>query len=249
MKILIVDDETLARDRLKSLVTELGIGEVVGEASNGQEAVRIARASQPEVVLLDIRMPGMDGMSAAQELSQLNPAPSIIFTTAFGDRALDAFEYEAVDYLLKPIRKDRLEKALQKAYTLRNPQTIPETTDTPPGKARSHISVNVRGELRLIPVNKIIFFSADEKYVVLHWSEGEVLIGETLKDLEEEFGGQFLRIHRSTLVSVVNIASLTKDTKGHSYIKLKDRPDLLEVSRRHLPKVRKFLKDMRISGV
>ncbi len=250
MKIVIVDDERLARDRLRALVNETGVGEVLGEAGNGRDALSVIHALHPDVVLLDIRMPGMDGMKVAQELSNVTPTPIVIFTTAYGDHALEAFEHQAVDYLLKPIRKDRLEKALRRAQALLQQDSVggsAEDADKRP-TARSHISVTIRGELRLIPVNQIFYFMADEKYVILHWTQGEVLIGETLKDLEKEFAGQFLRIHRSTLVSMVHITSLSKDSDGRSYIRLKGRTEMLEVSRRHLPEVRKILKDMRISG-
>ncbi len=248
MKIVIVDDEQLARGRLRALVNEIGIGEIVGEASNGREAINTIKTARPDVVLLDIRMPGMDGMKVAQEVLTFEPPPSVIFTTAFGDNALEAFEKQAVDYLLKPIRKDRLEKALRRAHALRQEAIAPqEQLDAKPA-ARSHISVTIRGELRLIPVSQIYYFMADEKYVVLHWTQGEALIGETLKELEQEFEGQFLRIHRSTLISMVFIESLVRDNEGKSLIRLKGRKETLEVSRRHLPEVRRILKDMRISG-
>lgn len=247
MKILIVDDEPLARDRLRALVSEIGIGKIVAEAGNGKDALHVARVHQPEVVLLDIRMPGMDGMQAAEQLALLHPTPIIIFTTAYGEYALEAFERQAVDYLLKPIRKERLEQALKRAYTFIQTQSPrPLQTATTPS-ARTHISYYLRGEVRLIPVKQIYYFFAHQKYVVLRWKEGEVLISETLKDLENEFAGQFLRIHRSTLVALVHVARLSKESNGRSYLHLKNINDPLEVSRRHLQTVKKVLKDMRIS--
>ncbi|MEK7991494.1 MAG: LytTR family DNA-binding domain-containing protein [Thiotrichaceae bacterium] len=246
MKILIVDDERLARERLTALVHELGLGKVVGEASNGKEALSAVHAYQPDVVLLDIRMPGMDGMQVAQRLVDLYPQPIVIFTTAYNDHALEAFETQAVDYLVKPIRKDRLQQALKRAQALLQKPQVAE--DTPRATARSHISINVRSNLKLIPVGEIFYFSADEKYVILHWKEGEALLSETLKDLEKEFAGQFLRIHRSTLVAINYISSLVKDNNGRCYITLRDQPTRLEISRRHLPTVRKVLKDMRLSS-
>lgn len=246
MKILIVDDERLARERLTSLVKETGLGEVVGDAANGKEALSAVHAYQPDVVLLDIRMPGMDGMQLANHLKEVHPQPAIIFTTAYGDRALDAFEHQAIDYLLKPIRKERLQQALKRARNLLNLDT---EEDPSQAGARSHISVNIRSNLKLIPVNEIYYFSADEKYVVLHWRQGEALLSETLKDLEKEFGGQFLRIHRSTLVSINFISSLTKEKNGRCHIQLKEGNTALEISRRHLPTVRKVLKDMRLSDI
>jgi two-component system response regulator AlgR len=246
MKILIADDERLARERLRALLEEIGMSESVMEARNGREAVNIATTFHPALVFLDIRMPGMDGMEAAKELTQLHLKPIIIFTTAYGEHALEAFEHQAVDYLLKPIKKERLEQAIKRACTLMPADTgasVPTVTN-----ARSHITAYVRGELCPIPVNEIYFFSADEKYVLLRWKHGNVLVTETLKDLEKEFAGQFLRIHRSRLIAMVHIASLTRDGKGHYYIKLKELAEQLEISRRHLPNVRKILKDMRISG-
>jgi len=244
MKILIVDDERLARERLRALLNELGGYEIIGEACNGREAVSIAKSQQPDVVLLDIRMPSMDGMSAAEILSTLHPAPAIIFITAYGDHALEAFEKQAVDYLLKPIRKERLSQSLKRAYALLHPQV--EHQEAPQDSARSHITANVRGELRLIPLNKIFYFLADEKYVALFWKEGQVLINEPLKDLEIEFAGQFLRIHRSTLVAIIHIVSLVKNRDGQHFVKLKESDKLLEISRRHLPTVRKILRDMHL---
>lgn len=244
MDILIVDDEPLARDRLRALIGELGIKKTIAEAGNGRDAISMAHACHPEIVLLDIRMPGTNGMQVAQALSLLHPTPAIIFTTAYGDRALEAFEYKAVDYLLKPINKERLEHALKRAQLLKQ-QPNTATPFSVPDASRSHISVMVRGRLQLIPVNQIYYFIADQKFVMLHSASGQFLINDTLKDLEQEFAGQFLRIHRATLVAVTKIDSLNKDKKGQCYVKLRELNTTLEVSRRHLPTVRKILKDMR----
>ncbi len=244
MKILIADDESLARDRLCSLVDELGMGEVVAEASNGKGALENVRAHQPEVVLLDIRMPGIDGMQTLRELALLHPTPAVILTTAYGEHALEAFEYQAVDYLLKPIRKERLEQALKRAYAFLQTQSTTPPTPTP--TARTHISYYLRGELHLVPVNKIYYFFAHQKYVELYWTQGKALILETVKDLEKEFAGQFLRLHRSTLVATVQLAGLRKDSSGRNYVLLRDIPEQLEVSRRHLKALKQLLKDMRI---
>lgn len=247
MKIVIVDDEELARARLLALVRELGMGTVVAEASNGREAMQVIHAHQPHVVLLDILMPGMNGMEVADQLANFNPAPIIIFTTAYSEHAVAAFERQAIDYLLKPIRKERLEQALQRAYTLLQTQPL-GSADLPKPVARTHIGVYIRGEIRLIPVQQVYYFLANQKYVVMHWKQGEVLISEALKDLEEEFAGQFLRIHRAILVAARYIASLSKTTTGHYYIKLKEIEKSLEVSRRLLPAVKRTLRDMRIPG-
>jgi two-component system, LytTR family, response regulator AlgR len=250
MKILVVDDEPLARQRLTALVHETGIGRVVSELSSGKDIVSVVEIYHPDVVLLDIRMPGVDGMQAARQLEKLYPTPAIIFTTAFGDRALEAFDQQAVDYLLKPIRKDRLEKALRRAYSLLHSDTTQIPEQEMKATTRSHISANVRGNIVLIPMKDVYYFIAEEKYLMLHWSKGKVLVSERLRDLEQEFSGQLLRVHRSALVSVSQIGSMVKDNHtGHFFLKIKDTNISLEVSRRHLPIVRRILKDMHMPGV
>jgi len=244
MKILIADDEPLARIRLQALVEELGLGEVVAEAYNGKEVLSAVHAYQPEIILLDIRMPGMDGMRTAEKLGSLHPLPAIIFTTAYDDHAVEAFERNAVDYLMKPIRKDRLEQALKRAHTfIQNQSPTPPPEQVP--KARTHIPYFLHGETRLVPVNQIYYFTTDQKYVVLRWTEGQVLINETLRDLEQEFAGQFLRIHRSTLIALVQLAGLFRKDE-RAYVRLKDVEEPLEVSRRHLQTIKTIITDMRI---
>ena len=247
MKILIADDEPLARERLHALINELGIGEVVAEAANGQETLELVRVYEPDVVLLDIRMPGMDGMEVIQQLALLEPTPAVIFSTAYSNHALEAFEHQAIDYLLKPIRKERLEQALKRTYSLKplksatiSPVAIP--------RARTQVSYYQRGVLSLVPVNQIYYFYAYDKYVMMCCKEGEILISETLKDLEKEFAGQFLRIHRGTLVAITQITGLKKSIgiTRRCYILLKDVKKPLEVSRRHLQTVKQLLKDMRL---
>ena len=247
MKIIIADDESLARARLRALLDELGIGHIVAEADNGRDVLHIANVHRPEIVLLDIRMPGIDGIQVAEQLALMYPAPAVIFTTAYSEHALEAYEHQVIDYLLKPIRKERLEQAIKRAHvfiqTRTNPQlALPITTPV----ARTHISYYLRGEVHVVPVNQIRYFFAHQKYVVLYCTEGEILITEALKDLEKEFAGQFLRIHRSTLVALVQIVSLVTSGKRHYYLKLRDVEQSLEVSRRHLQNVKKVLKDMRV---
>ncbi|MCK5720153.1 MAG: response regulator transcription factor [Thiomargarita sp.] len=241
MKILIVDDEPLARMRLQSLIEELGLGEVVAEAANGKEALENIRIYEPDIVLLDIRMPGMDGIEVSHQLKRLDSAPAIIFTTAYSDHAVEAFEQQAVDYLLKPIRKERLEQALKRTNITASPQSP---------QARTHISYYQGNELHLIAVKQIYYFEAFEKYVRVISQQGEALISDTLKSLEQEFSGQFLRIHRSTLVAVVDIEGLKKDfANKRSYLQLNHVDKSLEISKRHLSSVKKLLSDMRlISG-
>ncbi|RKZ42863.1 MAG: DNA-binding response regulator [Gammaproteobacteria bacterium] len=246
MKILIADDEPLARERLQALINELGIGEVVAEAANGKDTLELVRVYEPDVLLLDIRMPGIDGMKVIQQLALIESTPAVIFCTAYSDHALEAFEHQALDYLLKPIRKERLEQALKRTYNLKQPQSAPIS---PSPRARTQISYYQRGELCLVPVNQIYYFYANDKYVMMCCKEEEVLISETLKDLEKEFAGQFLRIHRSTLVAITQITGLKKNAIGITkryYILLKEVEKPLEVSRRHLKTVKQLLKDMRL---
>lgn len=241
MKILIVDDEPLARQRLRSVIDELAAGEVVAEGSHGEQAIRLCEQYNPDVLLLDIRMPGMNGLEAAQHIMKLDTPPAIIFTTAYDEYAVSAFESHAVDYLLKPVRKERLKDALQAASRLTRMQ-IQSLKQAPQSEKRQHISARLGGELRLIPIEDIYYFMAEHKYVTVRHKDGTVLIEESLRALEQEFADSFLRVHRNALVSIKNIASLDKDRLGGHKIKLRGLDDTLEVSRRHLPTVRKVMK-------
>jgi len=242
MKILIVDDEQPARMRLRGMVQQLNGYEVVAEAGNGKQALEACQTYQPDVVLLDIRMPGMDGLEAADHLGKLDTPPAVIFTTAYNDYALSAFKSHAVDYLLKPVRKENLQQALIAARRLNRAQLqaigAAEAEHAEPG----HISARVKNDILLIPVDSIYFFQAEHKYVTVGYVDGEVLIEDSLITLEKKFSQRFMRIHRNALVGIDHIAALEKDKQGHCHIKLKHCDKLLEVSRRHLPAVRKFLK-------
>ncbi len=242
MKILIVDDELPARSRLRSMLSSMTAYEVVAEAGNGYEALQAIQKHEPDVVLLDIRMPGMDGLETAEHLGKLETRPAIIFTTAYNDYALPAFKTHAVDYLLKPVRKEHLQQALEATRQLNRAQLqalgdIKNTASEP-----SHISARFKGEIRLIPVEEILYFQAEHKYVTVCHHQGEDLIEEPLTRLEEKFPHSFMRIHRNALVAVTQIAALEKTAEGHCRIRLKHNDKTLEVSRRHLPHVRKFMK-------
>ena len=241
MRVLIVDDEKLERDRLRELLNEIGGHTVVGEGMNGNEAVEKSAALNPDVVLTDIRMPGMDGLEAAMHLMGMDNPPMVIFTTAYDQHALHAFEVNAVDYLLKPIRKDRLAAALDKAkkLTLQQLQEINQAQDSP--QARTHISVHLRGNIRLVPVQDILYFMADSKYVTVRTTSEEHLIEDSLINLEKEFGEKvFLRIHRNALVATSYIKGIEKSTTGNWQVALKDLEKKLDVSRRHAAAVRRW---------
>ena len=244
MKILIVDDEPLARRRLASLLDEIGNFEIVGEATNGKEALLKSSVLNPDLVLLDIRMPVMDGLEAARHLSKLPSPPAIIFTTAFGDHALKAFEANAADYLLKPIRKERLQKAIEKTHKLNRAHiaTLEPGNDEP--STRSHLSVSIRGNIELIPVSEIVYFHADQKYVLVGHKNGETLIEDSLKSLESEFESLFMRIHRNAIVALQYLNGMEKTPEGSQLIKLHHTDKKLEISRRYLPGVRKKIKNL-----
>ncbi len=242
MKVLVVEDEMPARARLSSLLEEIGGYTVCGEAANGQDALLQCEQAQPDVLLLDIRMPGMDGLETARHLQLLSQPPAIIFTTAYNDYALQAFETHAVDYLLKPVRRERLQEALQHAQRLTRVQAASLESAAPPSSQRQSICANVRGSLQLIPVERIRYFQADQKYVVIDTGEQEFLIEETLKSLEQEFAGDFVRIHRNALVARRYISGLGKDKGGRAQVMLAGIDQTLEVSRRHIAAVRKLVK-------
>lgn len=242
MKILIVDDEPLARQRLAGIIQNLNGYEACGEARNGAEALQRTQELRPDILLLDIRMPGMDGIETAHHVNRISKPPAIIFTTAYNDHALQAFETHAVDYLLKPIKQDRLEDALEAAKRLTRPQLQELKDGEQTDSMRSHICVKIRGSLELIPLHDIRYFLADHKYVTLRTTDHEHLIEESLKSLEQEFCQLFTRIHRNALVADQYMTGLEKNNDGHCTVIIRDIDDKLEISRRHLPHVRKKLK-------
>jgi len=241
MKILIVDDEHLARERLKDLIGDAAEPHEILEADNGVNAIDTVALHQPDVVLLDIRMPVMDGLEAAHHLSRLEHPPAVIFTTAYQDHAIEAFDANAIDYLLKPIRGERLHKALAKASHLQRSR-IDALRDADSDHARTHLSSSSQGRIRLIPVHEIRYLLADQKYVTVGCRDREYLLDESLKALEQEFTGRFLRIHRSTLVALEHIRSLEKDESGGYIIHLQEIVTGFPVSRRHLAEVRQAMK-------
>jgi two-component system response regulator AlgR len=243
MRILIVDDEKLARDRLRELLNDIGGYTVIGEAANGAEAVERASELNPDVLLMDIRMPGMDGLEAAMHLITMEHPPSVIFTTAYDQHALDAFEVNAVDYLLKPIRKDRLANALTKARKLTQKQAREIHQARAEPQARTHISVHLRGNIRLVPVQDVLYFTADSKYVVVRTAAEEHLIEDSLVNLEKEFGDRFLRIHRNALVATPFIKGIEKSPAGTWQVALKTLDKKLDVSRRHTANVRRWARN------
>lgn len=243
MKVLIVDDEKPARDRLARMVNELAEFEIVGQAKNGREAIDLATSSEADIVLMDIRMPGLDGLQAAQHLAEIEHPPAVIFTTAYADHALEAFETHAVDYLLKPVKSVRLQKALAAAQKPTRAQVEQTSEVLSSIEAREHICARVRGNLELIRIQDIYYFQADHKYVTVRHRDGEMLIEEPLIKLEKEFEDQFVRIHRNALVNRDFIAGMRAQDDGQ-HLRLKDLDEKLEISRRHLSAIRKIIKNL-----
>ncbi|MEQ8860629.1 MAG: LytTR family DNA-binding domain-containing protein [Pseudomonadales bacterium] len=242
MKILIVDDEKLARDRLARMLAAGDGHDVVGQAGNGRQALEQAQQTDPDVVLLDIRMPGMDGLETARHLNELDEPPAVIFCTAYEEHAVQAFDLQAVGYLLKPVRRENLQGALEKAQRVNKAQLA--ALAGPDRPCRSHIAARTRRGIELVPIEDIRYFQADQKYVTVRFGDGEVIIDEPLRDLEQEFGDLFVRVHRNSLVAAAHIESLERVGPGQSCIRIKGVDEPLDVSRRHLANVRKFVKSL-----
>ena len=248
IRIFLADDESPARERLKELLQDIA-GDVpsvvAGEAANGIEALERLPASGAQVLLLDIRMPGMDGLELARHLSALDNAPAVVFVTAHDKHAIEAFELNALDYLLKPVRAARLAAALKKAAAAGAPrrESLARAADGP----REYLSVAERNRIVLVPVRDIVFLRAEQKYVTVRTREREHLIEESLIALEREFSGPFVRIHRNCLVARSAIRGFERtgggDEEAHWQVVLDGVVERLPVSRRQWPTVRELIAD------
>jgi len=241
LQVLIVDDEPRARERLRSLLAEIADVEVAGEAGNGQQALTQTHDLAPDVVLLDVRMPGMDGIETARHLNALEEPPAVIFTTAYDQYAVNAFDAHAVGYLLKPIRKEKLAAALLHAGRLTRPQ-LQQLAATSASPRRTHIAARHRDGLRLIPIEDVQFFFAEQKYTTVRHVHGEDLIEDSLRALEDEFGPTFVRIHRNALVSVRYLEHIDRNTDGQYFVRLRGCDAPLQVSRRMAGELRERFK-------
>lgn len=245
MRVLIVDDEPLARDRLRRMLSAIDNCQVVGDAGSGEQAMAVAKEVVPDLVFMDVRMPGMDGLAAAQQLAKIEPPPAVIFCTAYDDYAVEAFSTQAIGYLLKPVKQADLENAISRTrrinkaqlHELQDPQVLKN------GKA-SHLASKSRRGIDLVAVNDIRLFQADDKYVRAHHSQGESLLDETLKYLEDEYDGRFVRIHRNALVSIPHIEGLERNINGQYFVRLQGLDFRPQVSRRHVAPLRKLLEQM-----
>lgn len=246
MRIVVCDDEPLARERLVRIVQDEQ-HEVVAQAMTGVEAVAAVKQHQPDVILLDIRMPEMDGVRCAQAINELENPPAIIFVTAYDHYAITAFKANAIGYLLKPANKDELIEALAKAKSLNAAQLnelrkLEDPTANPP--RRQHIAARTHRGVELIPLADIYYFTADQKYVKVRHKDGTVLIDETLKELEQEFADELFRVHRNALINLDYLDLLETVDSGQYQVRFKGIDEALAVSRRHLPVLRDKIQNM-----
>ena len=240
IRVFIVDDEAPARERLKELLGDIAAEvptSVVGEARHGVEAVELVPGADAQVVLLDIKMPGMGGLEVARHLAALERPPRIVFVTAHERHAVEAFELNALDYLLKPVRAERLAAALRKA-SVPEGEKLAKAADAP----REYLSVAERNRIVLVPVRDILFLRAEQKYVTVRTKAREHLIEEALVTLEREFAVRFIRIHRNCLVARAAIRGFERapgeEDEAHWLVVLDGLEERLPVSRRQWPLLR-----------
>lgn len=242
MRVLVVDDEGPARERLRRLIEELGGDyEVVGEAANGLGVAAQCVETDADLVFLDVQMPGRNGLDVAGELAALKPPPAVVLVTAYPEYALDAFERNVADYLVKPVRRERLLEALQRLPTTTRAQR-PGATAQLDANRRRHLSAHYRGGVQTVPIDDVIYLMAEQKYVTVRHTSGTMLVDESLKALEQEFPDRFTRIHRNALVATGRLIGLEKGNDGSTLAVLSGCDQRLAVSRRHLPEVRRFLR-------
>ncbi|MGP1716709.1 MAG: LytR/AlgR family response regulator transcription factor [Methylophilus sp.] len=246
-RLLIVDDEPLARQRLRDLAGDIGGYTIVAEAANGVEAMAVLQHTAVDIALVDIRMPVMDGIELAQHMRKLSNPPNLIFTTAYDHYALHAFDLNAIDYLLKPIRVERLSAALAKARPLQAKQSQALQTLQ---EAPQHLSIHERGKVLLIPVEEVLYLRAELKYVTVRTREKAYLLEVSLNQLEQIYADRFVRVHRNALVAKNAIAGYAKqrvsqgeqtgDEAGESswVVLIKGVAETLVVSRRHQHMIR-----------
>jgi two-component system response regulator AlgR len=239
--VLIADDEPLARERIRRLVEALPGYRVCGEAADGESSLKQVAELEPDILLLDIRMPGMDGMEAASRLSQLANPPALIFCTAYDHYAIQAFDVQAIAYLLKPVRKEALADALARAGRINRVQL--QALNGQAAQNQEQLAVRTHRGTELIDLSEILYCEADQKYVTIHHTRGETVCDYTLKELENSYPSTLLRIHRNTLVGVRFIQALKRTPDGHNLVVLRDGQGELPVSRRHTSNVRQWLQE------
>lgn len=236
IRALIVDDEPPARARLTRLLGLIDECELVGEAASGSQALELIPELQPDLVLLDISMPGIDGMALAATLQSMDSPPAVVFCTAWPDRALAAFDRDAVDYLVKPVRLERLQAAIAKARRyLAGPARAAR-------EDREFLRATVGGKTTLVPLDEIYCLVAEDKYTTVHFQQGKTVVNDSLVELERRFPEHFLRVHRGTLVATARIRGLQKTAGGRQLLTLDGTDFRPEVSRRQLSALRRFIR-------
>jgi two-component system, LytTR family, response regulator AlgR len=247
LKVLIVDDEALARSRLRTLLAECADprAEVIGEAGNAVQAMQLIQRLPCDVVLLDIHMPGVDGMTLAAQLRQMGQAPSVIFVTAHAEHAVQAFELEAIDYLTKPVRRERLEQALQKAQRLRNSADAAGAESGVGSSGAECLIIQERGRSERVALADVVFLKAELKYITVRTQDKEYIYDGALSDLEARYPHLFVRVHRNALVARRCVRAVEKHNdpvEGEGWtVRLDGVDDRLAVSRRQLASVREAL--------
>lgn len=242
LRALIVDDEALARSRLRTLLGDCRTpaADVAGEAANASQAVELLRRQTYDLALLDIHMPGADGLTLAQTLRTLPHPPMVVFVTAHAEHAVQAFELEAVDYLTKPVRLERLQQALQKAERL-----LRSRGDAPPDAAGEVLLIQERGRTERVPLAEVLYFKAELKYITVRTPAKTYILDGALSELEEKYGGRFLRIHRNALVARRAVRAIEKHEdpeEGEGWaVRLSGVEEMLTVSRRQLAAVREAI--------
>ncbi len=246
MRVLIVDDEALARSRLRTLLADCPspATEVVAEASHGEEALRELAQEPVDLVLLDIHMPGMDGIALARTLAGAPDRPAVVFVTAHAAHAVTAFELDAVDYLSKPVRAERLQQALLKAERYLKDRQTPAADST-----RQVLLIQDRGRAERVPLSEVLYLKSELKYVTVRTAARSLILDGSLADIEQSYPGRFLRVHRNALVAREAIRALERYDDGEDLegwaLRLIGVSEPVVVSRRQLPAVREALKDDR----
>jgi two-component system response regulator AlgR len=237
MKIVIADDDPVARERLIHLIKESSDHTIVGEAATGLEAIGLVTDKNPDLVLMDIDMPDLSGVNAASHLKRCSPDISIIFVTAYEEHAVRAFELEAVDYVMKPVTRERLTEALGRVVE----RYVASGSGSYSARG-SQLCVRRKGEMLLLELKDIVFLKAQSGEISVRCNDSDFLMDGTLKGFEETFPNRFLRIHRKALVAPDHIAGLSRDDDGQWMVSFREDPTKIEVSRRHLPEVRRWMK-------
>lgn len=236
VSVLIVDDEAPARRRMHRMLGEIAGLKIVGEAATGYEAGQLLPSAMPDILMLDISMPEMDGMALAKNLQSLPVPPAVIFCTAWADQAVDAFACDAIDYLVKPVRQERLVKAIEKARLFIGKRAVvPE---------EPMLKSTLGGKVKLLPFSEAIYFCAEDKCTIVVHAGGRLIINQTLLELESQFASALLRTHRSTLVVKDRIRGLEKAPRSTHKLLLEGTDERPLVSRRSLASVRSLIKEL-----